>query len=201
MANGIQRRKIFTDRSVSYVLIQAPPNAKGFEKAEVTPYDTHLTTGPRIRNHTRTISRLELLPRPHCEKSPNSYPRVHLCNLLPKCRLLIPAKDIPPLFATTARASVKKSFAGKNNAMSAFLTAGAKSVAKCIICNNKTAPGKKLCSDHDYLESVVAAEKQAAMEKLGGESNMLGSACRSCQGSVVREVLCTNLYIPSDDED
>jgi hypothetical protein len=78
--------------------------------------------------------------------------------------------------------------------MSAFLIAGAKSVAKCIICNNKTAPGKKLCSDHYHLESVVAAEKQAAMEKLGEEYNLLDSACRSCQASVVREVLCTNLY-------
>lgn len=46
---------------------------------------------------------------------------------------------------------------------------GAKSVVKCIICNNKTAPGTKPWSDHDHPESVVAAEKQAAMNKLGQE--------------------------------
>jgi len=113
---------------------------------------------------------------------------------VPNVRLLIPAKDIPSLFATTTRASVKKSFAGKNNAMSAFLSAGAKSVAKCIICNNKTTPGKKLCSDHENLDSVVAAEKQAAMEKLGEDYNLLDSSCRSCQGNIAREVFCTNLY-------
>jgi len=113
---------------------------------------------------------------------------------VPKVRLLIPAKDIPSLFATTVRASVKKSFAGKNNAMSAFLSAGAKLVAKCIICKNKTAPGKMLCSDLENLDAVVAAEKQAAMEKLGEDYNLLDSSCRSCQGNIAREVLCTNLY-------
>lgn len=109
-------------------------------------------------------------------------------------RLLIPAKDVPGLFVATARASVKKTLAGKNNAMSAFLAAGAKSLSKCIICGNKTAPRKKLCSDHEHLEPVIAAEKQASMERLGDQYNLLESACRSCQGNVGREVLCTNLY-------
>lgn len=89
---------------------------------------------------------------------------------------------------------MKKTFAGKNNAMSAFLTAGAKTLSKCIIDGKKTAPGKKLCEDHEPLEVVIAAEKQARMEWLGGEYNLLEGACRSCQGNVGREVLCTNLY-------
>jgi hypothetical protein len=46
MANGTLQPRISTDSSVSYVLIQAPPNAKGFEKAEVIPSYTHLTAGP-----------------------------------------------------------------------------------------------------------------------------------------------------------
>lgn len=107
---------------------------------------------------------------------------------------MIPAKDLPGLFATTARASVKKSFAGKNNAMSAFLTAGAKTLSKCIICGNKTSPGRKLCIDHEDIEMSIAAEKLAGMERLGGEFNLLEGACRSCQGNINREVLCTNLY-------
>jgi len=78
--------------------------------------------------------------------------------------------------------------------MSAFLTAGAKTLSKCIIDGKKTAPGKKLCEDHEPLEVVIAAEKQARMEWLGGEYNLLEGACRSCQGNVGREVLCTNLY-------
>jgi len=78
--------------------------------------------------------------------------------------------------------------------MSAFLTAGAKNLAKCIICGEKTAPGKKLCSNHEHLETVVAAEKQAESERLGEEYNLLEGACRSCQGNINREVLCTNLY-------
>jgi hypothetical protein len=77
--------------------------------------------------------------------------------------------------------------------MSVFLTAGAKSIAKCVICSNKTAPGRELCSNHEHMESVVAAEKQSAMEKLGEDYNLLDSACRSCQGNVARDVLCTNL--------
>ena len=77
--------------------------------------------------------------------------------------------------------------------MSAFLTAGAKTLLKCVICGNKTSPGKKLCSDHEHLENVIAAEKQASMERRGGEYNLLESACRSCQGNIGREVLCTNL--------
>jgi C4-type zinc-finger of DNA polymerase delta len=109
-------------------------------------------------------------------------------------RLLIPAKDLPGLFTTTARASIKKTLAGKNTAMSAFLAAGAKSLSKCIICGNKTSPGKKLCGDHEHLELVVAAEKQASMERLGDQYNMLESACRSCQGNIGRDVLCTSLY-------
>jgi hypothetical protein len=107
---------------------------------------------------------------------------------------LIPAKDLPSLFSTTVRASVKKTFAGKNNAMSAFLSAGAKTLSKCIICGEKTAPGRKLCVKHEHLESIIAAEKQAAMERLGEEYNLLEGACRSCQGNIGREVLCTNLY-------
>lgn len=78
--------------------------------------------------------------------------------------------------------------------MSAFFAAGAKNLAKCIICGDKTYPGKKLCSDHEHLENVIAAEKEASMERLGGEYNLLEGACRSCQGNNRREVLCTNLY-------
>ena len=78
--------------------------------------------------------------------------------------------------------------------MSAFLTAGAKNLSKCIICGNKTSPGKKLCSDHEHLVNIIAAEKQASVERLGGEYNLLEGACRSCQGNIGREVLCTNLY-------
>lgn len=178
------------------MLIQAPPNAKGFEKAEVSltiqqsdcrilstlSRKVCLLTGVTTWTILLKIRSAVFLSRTHFQRLTN-------------VRLLIPAKDIPSLFATTARASVKKSFAGKNNAMSAFLSAGAKSVAKCIICNNKTAPGKKLCSDHAHMESVVAAEKQAATEKLGEDFNLLDSACRSCQGNMMRNVLCTNLYL------
>jgi hypothetical protein len=82
--------------------------------------------------------------------------------------------------------------------MSAFLTAGAKTLSKCIICGNKTTPGRKLCSDHEHLESVIAAEKHAESERLGGEFNLLEGACRSCQGNNKREVLCTNLYVSSE---
>jgi CRISPR/Cas system-associated protein Cas10 (large subunit of type III CRISPR-Cas system) len=104
-------------------------------------------------------------------------------------------KDIPGLFAATVRASAKQTYAGKKNAMSAFLSAGAKNLAKCTICGNPTVQGKKLCKDHEDLELVVAAEKEAEMERLGGEFNLLESACRSCQGNITREVLCTNLYV------
>jgi hypothetical protein len=79
--------------------------------------------------------------------------------------------------------------------MSAFLTAGAKTLSKCIICGEKTAPGKKLCSVHEHLENVIAADKLAESERVGQEFNLLEGACRSCQGNVNREVLCTNLYL------
>ena len=169
---------------------------RGLKKPRCVLIMPHLTAGSRICNHARSISWLELLLGSYRQKSFEPHPRVDpYFQQLANVRLLIPAKDIPSLFATTARASVKKSFAGKNNAMSAFLSAGAKSVAKCIICSNKTAPGKKLCSDHEHLEMEVAAEKQAAMEKLGEDSNLLDSACRSCQANIIREVLCTNLSL------
>jgi C4-type zinc-finger of DNA polymerase delta len=90
---------------------------------------------------------------------------------------------------------MKRTFSGKNNAMSAFLSAGAKTLSKCIICGNKTSPGKKLCNDHEQMETIIAAEKQASMEKLGADYNLLEGACRSCQGNITREVLCTNLYV------
>jgi hypothetical protein len=79
--------------------------------------------------------------------------------------------------------------------MSAFLSAGAKTLSKCIICGEKTAPGKKLCVDHEHLQFVIAAEKQASMERLGEQYNLLEGACRNCQGNIGREVLCTNLYV------
>lgn len=79
--------------------------------------------------------------------------------------------------------------------MSAFLTAGAKNLSKCIICGERTAPGKKLCSNHEHLEIIVAAEKQGEAERRGEEFNLLEGACRSCQGNVNRQVLCTNLYV------
>ena len=110
---------------------------------------------------------------------------------------MIPAKDLPGLFAATIRAPVRKAFGGKKSAMSAFLTAGAKTLSKCVICGEKTEPGKKLCSDHQDLESVVAAEKESAMERIGVEYNLLEGACRSCQGNISRKVLCTNLYVRS----
>jgi hypothetical protein len=110
-------------------------------------------------------------------------------------RLLIPAKEVSSAFAVSVRAPVKIAFTGKNSAMSNFLSAGAKTLAKCIICGNKTSPGKKLCSEHEHLESIIAAEKQSSMERLGADHNLLESACRSCQGNITREVLCTNLYI------
>jgi hypothetical protein len=78
--------------------------------------------------------------------------------------------------------------------MSAFLSAGAKTLSKCIVDGNTTVAGKKLCSDHEDLETVIAAEQQASMERLGGEYNLLEGACRSCQANVTREILCTNLY-------
>ena len=111
----------------------------------------------------------------------------------------MPSRDIPGLFAATVRASAKKTYAGKKNAMSAFLSAGAKTLAKCTVCGNPTVKGSQLCTDHASLEKVIAAEKEAAMERLGGEYNMLESACRSCQGNITREVLCTNLYIGCGD--
>jgi hypothetical protein len=82
--------------------------------------------------------------------------------------------------------------------MSVFLSAGAKTLSKCITCGNKTSPGKKLCVDHENLEYVIAAEKQAAMERLGEQYNLLEGACRSCQGNINRNILCTNLYCPID---
>jgi hypothetical protein len=85
--------------------------------------------------------------------------------------------------------------------MSAFLTAGAKNLSKCIICGEKTAPGKKLCSVHEHLENVIAADKQAESERVGAEFNLLEGACRSCQGNINREVLCTNLYLTLFDEE
>lgn len=81
--------------------------------------------------------------------------------------------------------------------MSAFLSAGAKNLSKCIICGEKTEPGRKLCSIHEHLASLIAAEKNALMERMGSEYNLLEGACRSCQGNIGREVLCTNLYICS----
>jgi len=113
---------------------------------------------------------------------------------MPTFRLLVPAKELPGLFAATARASVRKTLGSKNKAMSAFLAAGAKNLSKCIICGEKTAAGKKLCSNHEHLEAIVAAEKQAESDRLGEEHNLLEGACRSCQGNINREVLCTNLY-------
>jgi hypothetical protein len=106
-------------------------------------------------------------------------------------------KDVPALFAATVRAPVKKTFSGKGNAMSAFLSAGAKSLSKCIICGEKTAPNKKLCSKHEHLENIVAAEKQATTERLGVEFNLLEGACRACQENRNRDILCTNLYSPA----
>ena len=169
---------------------------KGLRKQRYPGYLYPLKPGPRIYHHPRPFSRLVLLPRTHCQKSIKSNPRVPLDDLAADSRLLIPAKDLPSLFTATARASVKKTFAGKNNAMSTFLAAGAKSLSKCIIDGKKTALGKKLCEDHEPLEMVIAAEKQAMMERLGGEYNLLEGACRSCQGNIGREVLCTNLYCP-----
>ena len=85
--------------------------------------------------------------------------------------------------------------------MSAFLSAGAKTLAKCTVCGNPTPSGKKLCKDHEPIEQIIAAEKEAEMERLGGEFNLLESACRSCQGNIIREVLCTNLYVVFLDTD
>jgi len=166
-------RRVFKDgERVSYVLIQAPPNAKGFEKAEDPEYAI-----------SQGLSLDWSYYLEHTVKNP-------LSRIL---EILIPAKDIASLFSATVRAPIKKSFAGKNNAMSAFLSAGAKTLSKCIICGEKTAPGKKLCVDHEHLQFVIAAEKQASMERLGEQYNLLEGACRSCQGNIGREVLCTNL--------
>ena len=138
---------------------------------------------------------MDLLSRTYSQEPAKQNSRVSVLSSFAEVRLLIPAKDLPSLFTVTVRASVKKTFAGKTNAMSAFLTAGAKNLSKCIIDGNKTAPGKKLCSEHEHLENIVAAEKQASMERSGIEYNLLEGACRSCQGNVGREVLCTNLYL------
>lgn len=166
---------------------------RDLKKQKYPKFIRYLSSGSGICNHTRTVPGLVVLSRTHGQKPIESNTRVHISHLRSNSRLLIPSKDLPSLFTATARASVKKTFAGKNNAMSAFLTAGAKTLSKCIIDGKKTAPGKKLCDDHEPLQVVIAAEKQARMERLGGEYNLLEGACRSCQGNIGREVLCTNL--------
>jgi len=69
-----------TKYRVSYVLIQAPPNAKGFEKAEVSTVLTRLMIGSRICHCPRTIARLELLSGAYNQEPSNSHSRVSSFN-------------------------------------------------------------------------------------------------------------------------